>query len=200
MLTGTPSPGSAAAPHSWSLWSYTKSWLYLLPPMKEDHLTDMFLSLAPKIFFLSMFNWPHQSVFGVGITTQLVIFGTAVLFFHYFIGTIFLLLFPSSVSSKTPLTIATWNASHFLLSAVSCRGRGAAPLHFLSICLKPTCSLFNPECQDCVLTLKAHTTRAIYQMTLVSDMQNQNPKMYVGSSKQCRLHEVCVICSLTFQH
>lgn len=71
------------------------------------------------------------------ITTQLVIFGTAVLFFHYITGTIFLLLFPSSVSSKTPLTIATWNAevrpcpaSHFPLPAVICRGRGAAPLTF----------------------------------------------------------------------
>lgn len=175
MLTGTPSPGSAAAPHCCSLWSYTNSWFYLLPPTKMTIWEIRFFLLPPKYSFCPMFNWHDQSVFEVRITTQLALFGTAFLFFHYFRGTIFLLLFPSSVSSKPPLTwaIATRNAevrpgpaSHFLLPAVSCRGRGAAPLHLLSFC--PFVSSIPAQSRVpglSVLTLKAHTTRITYQTT-----------------------------------
>ena len=165
---------SAAAPHGCSLWPHAKQpWLCLLPPVKsdgeepiltcpsivppfrKDHLADTFLSLALKAFLLSASSWPHQSVFGVSITPQLGTFGPAVLFFHYFTGTVALFFFQSSVSPKIPLTIASWNAgtppapaSPFPLLASSCPGRDAAPLHLLSVRLKHICSLFSPKCQD----------------------------------------------------
>lgn len=149
MLTGTPSPGSAAA-----LCGPTQS-LGSICFFIQMTIWQIRFFLSPSKYSFCPCSTDLTSLFGVRITTQLVIFGTAILFFHYFTDTIFLSQFPSSVSPKTPLIIATWNAevrpgpaSHFLLPAATCRGRGASPLHLLFICFKHIFSLFNPECQD----------------------------------------------------
>lgn len=200
MLTRAPSPGSAAVLHCCSLWSYTNSWLYLLPPAKMTIWWICFFLLPPKYSFCPC-STDLTSLSGVRITTQLAMFGIAVLFFHYFTGTIFLLLFQSPVSSKTPLTTAIWNAevrpgpaSHFLLPAVSCRGRGAAPLHLLSLCLKhPRVPGLCPDSQG------AHHKNHLLDNLTIKYTKPECEKV-IGSLEQCWLHEVCVICSLTSQH
>lgn len=198
MLTRAPSLGPAAAPHCCSLWSYTKSWLYLLPPAKMAIWQICFFLLPPKYSFC-LCSTNLTSLLEVRITTQPVIFGIAVSFFYYFTGTIFLLLFPSPVSSKTPLTIATWNAegrrgpaSHFLLPAVICRDRGAAHLHLLSLWLKhPRVPGLCPDSQG------AHKNHLLDNLS-IEDTRPECKKV-IGSLEQCWLHEVCVICSLTSQ-
>lgn len=107
--------------HGSSLCPHTKqSWLSLLPSttkdreeliltcphkvphFREDHLTDLFLSPSKHSFS------PCSTLFGVRMVPQIGIFVPAVLFFHYFTGTIFLFLFQSLFFPKILLSIASF--------------------------------------------------------------------------------------------
>lgn len=163
----------------------------------------MLLSLPLKAFFLATFNWHQQSMFGVRITPQLGIFGPAVLFFCYFTDTLFLFLFQSSVSPRTPLTIASWNETwpnqSFYLPAV-------IKVEVLVLCIfclfissvSASCSVLGArtKCSN-----SRHTSQEPLAGHLLISNTKKNPRIQnCNLFLKCCSHEICAICSLTSQH